>query len=124
MAEPARPPPPEVLAEPDRYFMEWIPEQLAPHPAFAAKLGGAGEIAQIELAGDRGGVWHFVLAEQRVAVGRGVHAKPSFVIAMSVETWRDLALGKIGVAGAWVRRKIKTRGSLRAMMRVGKLFNE
>jgi hypothetical protein len=111
------------VEDPDHYFMEWLPAQLAPHDALSARLGTAGEIAQIELSGARGGVWHFSLADGRVAFVRGPHASPSFVILMSVDTWRDLTLEKISAAGAWVRRKIKTRGSLRAMMRVGRLFN-
>ena len=116
--------PPEYLAEPDRYFMEWIPRVLTERPDIAAKLGSVREIAQIELSGDRGGTWHFVLGDGQVAVARGPHGKPSFEIAMSVETFRGLREGKVGVPGAVLRRKIRTRGSLRALLRVGALLRD
>ena len=115
--------PPEYLAEPDRYFMEWIPRVLAEQPAIAARAGQVSEVAQIELAGERGGTWHFVLGDGQVVVERGAHERPSFVIAMAVETWRRMRQGQLGVAGAVLRRKVRHRGSLRALLRVAKLFD-
>lgn len=116
--------PPEYLAEPDRYFMEWIPRGLVERPEIAARIGSVDEIAQIELAGDRGGTWHFVLGDGAIAVARGPHERPSFVILMTVDTWRALHLGKLGVPRAVLLRKIRHRGSLRAMLRVGALFKD
>ena len=115
--------PPEYLAEPDRYFMEWIPRVLADKPAIVARAGSVSEVAQIELAGERGGTWHFVLGDGRVLIERGAHERPSFVIAMAVDTWRSLREGRMGVAGAVIRRKVRHRGSLRALLRVAKLFD-
>lgn len=121
MSEPAELPP-EYLADPDRYFMEWIPKVLADRPDVAAKAGSVREVAQIELSGERGGTWHFVLGDGAVTVARGAHATPSFAILMAVDTWRNLRTGKQGLAGAIVRRKVRHRGSLRSLLRVGALF--
>ena len=116
--------PAEYLAEPDRYFMEWIPRVLADHPEVEAHIGSGDAIAQIELAGDRGGTWHFVLAGGKVTVDRVAHAEPSFVIAMAVETWQRMNRGELSVPRALLLRRIKTRGSLRALVRVAKLFKQ
>ena len=65
-----------------------------------------------------------MFGDGKVAVARGPHPAPSFAIAMSVETFRGVREGKVGVPGAVLRRKIRTRGSLRALLRVGALFRD
>jgi putative sterol carrier protein len=117
MAEPAEHP---FLDEPDRFFMEWIPEQLAAHPTYRAQVGRDRAIAQIELSGGNGGTWHLVLGDGEVAVARGPHATPSFAIAMSVETFARMRTGKLGIPGALLRGKLKTRGSLGTLLKVGR----
>jgi putative sterol carrier protein len=114
----------DFLDDPDGFFLIGIPTYLAEHPDAEARVGSVHEVAIIELAGDRGGTWHFVLGGGKVAVARGPHERPSFTIAMSVETFRGLREGKVGIAGAVLRRKIRTRGSLRALLRVGALFRD
>jgi putative sterol carrier protein len=114
----------DYLDDPDGFFMKGIPGYLVEKPEVAAKVGSVHEVAVIELAGERGGTWHFVLGDGQVAIDRGDHPKPSFTIAMSVETFRGLREGKVGIPGAVLRRKIRTRGSLRALLRVGALFRD
>jgi putative sterol carrier protein len=120
MAEPL---PPQYLAEPDRYFMEWIPTVLAEKPELRERAASSQTVAQIMLSGDRGGTWHVVLGEGKVVVGRGAHQRPSFVVEMAVDTWRSMRQGELSMARALVRREVRTKGSLRAMMRVAKLFS-
>ncbi len=108
------------LHEPDRFFMEWVPAQLAAHPAYRAQVGRDRAIAQIELSGDRGGTWHVTMGDGQVDVARGPHAAPSFTIAMSVDTFAKLREGRIGIPGALLRGKIKARGSLGTLLKVGR----
>ncbi len=108
------------LDEPDRFFMEWIPAQLAAHPAYRAQVGRDHAIAQIELSGERGGTWHVTMGDGEVAVARGPHAAPSFTIAMAVDTFRKLREGRVGVPGALLRGKIKARGSFGTLLKVGR----
>ncbi len=117
MAEPEAHP---FLDEPDRFFMEWIPAQLAAHPAYRAQVGRDHAIAQIELSGERGGTWHVTMGDGEVAVARGPHAAPSFTIAMAVDTFRKLREGRVGVPGALLRGKIKARGSFGTLLKVGR----
>ncbi|MEZ4402984.1 MAG: SCP2 sterol-binding domain-containing protein [Kofleriaceae bacterium] len=117
MADPVDHP---FLDEPDRFFMEWIPAQLAAHPAYRAQVGRDPAVAQIELTGDRGGTWNLVLGDGQVDVARGAHATPSFIITMAVGTFRKLREGQLGIPGALLRGKIKTRGSLGTLLKVGR----
>lgn len=112
----------DYLDDPDGFFMTGIPAYLVAHPDAMARLGSVAEIAVIELSGERGGTWHVVFGDGRVVVERGTHATPSFTIAMAVDTFRGVREGKVGIPGAVLRRKIRTRGSLRALLRVGALF--
>jgi putative sterol carrier protein len=119
----AQPLPPQYLAEPDRYFMEWIPSVLASQPALKNRAATERTIGQIVLSGDRGGTWHVVLGNGQVSIERGAHEAPAFVVEMAVDTWRSMRQGQLSMARALVRRDVRTRGSLRAMMRVAKLFS-
>ena len=80
--------PAEYLAEPDRYFMEWIPARLAPKDH--AHLGKKSAIAQFALSGDDGGNWYIELGKGAVVPHAGLHKRPSFTLSMSVDTWRAL----------------------------------
>jgi putative sterol carrier protein len=119
------PPPPlpdKYLAEPDLYFTEWIPRELAGNPELARSVGDAREVAQIRLTGERGGVWHFVLGDGTVAVERGSHERPSFTLTLAVETWRRMRKGEQNGLIAFLTGRVKLQGSLRALIRVARLF--
>lgn len=119
------PPPPlpeKYLADPDLYFMEWVPLKLEENPDLARSAGDTREVAQIRLTGERGGVWHFVLGDGKVAIERGVHDKPSFTLTLAVETWRRMRRGQQNGLTAFLTGKVKFKGSFRALIRVSKLF--
>lgn len=116
--------PPEYLAEPRRYFLEWIPQLLRDHPDARRHFGQAGSIAQFHLTGDRGGWWYFVLADGDVTVGEGEHAAPGFTLAMAVEVWRRLNRSEVNGLRAWLRGDIKMTGSKRQLWRVARLFKK
>ena len=114
--------PPEYLAEPRRYFLEWIPQLLRDHAAAGGHFGKVDSVAQFHLTGDAGGWWHFVLGKGTVAVAEGEHAKPSFTLTMDVEVWRKLNRGEVNGLRAWLRGDVKIAGSKLAFMRVARLF--
>lgn len=120
-AQPA-PLPDEYLAEPDRYFTEWLPLRLEENPNLARRVGNTREVAEIRLTGERGGVWHFVLADGDVAIARGSHAKPSFTLTLAVDTWRRMRRGQQNGLTAFLTGKVKLRGSVRALVKVAKIF--
>ena len=112
--------PAEYLSQPDRYFLEWLPQRL--DASDQKQLGQKHAIAQFALSGDDGGQWYIELGNGAVVPHRGTHAKPSFTLAMSVDTWRSLNKREMSGVRAYLRGDVKITGSVRALLRVGKLF--
>lgn len=115
--------PPEYLAEPRRYFLEWIPQLLREHGQAHGHFGKVDAVAQFHLTGAGGGQWHFVLGKGAVAVGEGTHAHPSFTLVMDVEVWRRLNRGEANGFAAWLKGDVKITGSKLKLLRVAKLFS-
>ncbi len=121
-SSPPNPLPDEYLAEPDRYFTEWLPLKLDENPDLARRVGNTREVAEIRLTGERGGVWHFVLGDGSVVIERGEHERPSFTLTLAVETWRRMRRGQQNGVTAFLTGKVKLRGSVRALLRVAKVL--
>lgn len=114
--------PEEFLAEPRRYFLEWIPRALQERDDLASKIGDTQAVAQIELSGDGGGAWHFQIADGTVAVGDGEHAEPDFTLNMAVDTWRKMRRGEIHAQAAFMSGQMKISGNMGLAMRLAPLF--
>jgi putative sterol carrier protein len=114
--------PPEYLAEPSRYFLEWIPSLLAQHEQAHGHFGKLEAVAQFHLTGERGGWWYFELGGGRVHVGEGRHAKPSFTLTMDVDVWRRINRGELNGLRAYLRRDLQLEGSRWKLWRVARLF--
>jgi putative sterol carrier protein len=114
--------PPEYLAEPRRYFLEWIPALLEQHRAAHGHFGKVRSVAQFHLTGDAGGWWHFVLGGETVAVAEGAHPAPGFTLTMDVDVWRRLNRGEVNGLKAWLKGDVKISGSKLQFLRVAKLF--
>ncbi len=102
--------PDEYLADPSRYFLEWIPQKLREDRELAQYYGARRAVAQIKLTGERGGTWHFVLGGGDVSVHAGRHPRPSFKVKMSVDTWRRTRRGQRSGLAAFFRRELKVGG--------------
>jgi putative sterol carrier protein len=113
--------PAEYLAEPDRYFLEWLPT-LVDQDLARTRLKKVEAIAQFELTGDNGGAWYFELDRRGIAVKGGAHPKPSFTLTMPVGVWRQLNTGELGGLKAYMRGDIRFSGSRVQFFRVANLF--
>lgn len=114
--------PEEYLAEPERYFTEWIPQLLREHEEADAHFGKVKAVAQFHLTGERGGKWYFDMGRGRVEVAGGEHAKPSFTLTMPVDIWRQMNRGELSGTRAYFRGDVKFKGSWFKFIRVAKLF--
>jgi putative sterol carrier protein len=114
--------PPEYLAEPRRYFLEWVPQLLAEHRDANAHFGKVDAVAQFDLTGPDGGRYHFVLGKGAVAVAEGLHAAPSFTLTMDVEIWRRMNRGELNGLTAWWKGDLRLTGSRLTFLRVARLF--
>lgn len=124
MADAVAPLPAEYLADPNRYFLEWIPQKIEEQRDLGERFSKSKrrDIAQIHLTGERGGHWHFVLDKGSVYVVGGLHDRPSFTVTMAVDTWRGLRMGELNGLKELLKGRIKITGSKLALLRVGKLF--
>ncbi len=114
--------PEEYLAEPERYFLEWIPKQLDTNDGAHAHFAKVKAVAQFHLTGDGGGKWYFVLGGAAVEVSEGQHPKPSFTMTMDVDIWREINRGTLNGMRAYLRRDLKFSGSRWKLFKVAKLF--
>ena len=114
--------PAEYLAEPRRYFLEWIPALLKEHADAGKHFGKVESVAQFHLTGERGGLWHFVLGRGDVVVSEGLHPKPGFTLTMDVEVWRRMNRGELNGVKAWLTGDVKVTGSKLQLLRVARLF--
>lgn len=114
--------PPEYLAEPNRYFLEWIPQLLRDTDGAGTHFGRVEAVAQFHLTGDGGGWWYFELGAGDVDVRAGQHPKPSFTLTMNVDVWRQMNKGELNGLKAWFRGDLKLKGSRIKFWRVARLF--
>lgn len=114
--------PEEYLEDPRRLFEELVPEMLETHPEARPHFAKGRAVAQIELTGARGGQWYFVMHKGDVRCTPGTHHKPSFRLIMTVETFQGLMRGKLNGLSAWMRGRVKIKGSKIAFLRVARLF--
>jgi len=115
--------PDEFLAEPRRYFLEWIPSTLRAHDGAAAHFGQVSAVAQFCLTGERGGQWYVELGAGDVRVGEGAHARPSFTLTMSVDVWQQIHRGTLNGLRAYLRGDVTLAGSRWKLLRVGRLLS-
>jgi putative sterol carrier protein len=115
--------PAEYLADPNRYFLEWIPRRLGEQPDLSTRFGRTDAVAQIQLTGPGGGLWHFILGRGAVVIEGGQHPRPCFTVSMPVATWRALRTGQASGLGAFLTGKIRIAGSKRKLFQVARLFS-
>jgi putative sterol carrier protein len=115
-----RPLPEEYLADPRRYFDEYVPRRLAEDSSYADRLGDTSAVAQLHLTGDRGGSWHFVVGNGRVEIDAGNHRKPTFTVTMPVDTWRQMRRGEITGMRAFMRGQVRIKGSKLRLFRLAR----
>lgn len=115
--------PEEYLAEPGRYFLEWLPMKFGERPELYQRARRIKPtIAQTHLTGDAGGWWYFELGGGALEVKEGRHPKPCFTVTMPVDVWRAMRRGDESGAKALFTGKLKFSGSKLAQIRVAMLF--
>ena len=115
--------PEQYLAEPERYFTEWIPQLLRDTEGATDHFGKVQAVAQFHLTGERGGKWYFDMGRGAVSVVGGEHAKPSFTLTMAVDVWQRMNRGELSGTRAYFRGDVKFKGSWLKFLRVAKLFS-
>ena len=107
--------------DPEVYFAELLPETITRRTDLVARLSDITAVAQVDVRGDEGGVWHVVISDGQVGVGTGAHVNPSFVIQMAVATWRRIRRKELDPKLAFLSGKVRVSGDLAMLFRLAAL---
>jgi putative sterol carrier protein len=84
---------------------------------------GLSVVYQFDLAGDGGGKWHVIIANEQCQVKEGVHASPNITISMSAQDYLDLVNGKLNGQVAFMTGKLRIAGDMGLALRMQSLFS-
>jgi putative sterol carrier protein len=84
---------------------------------------GLSAVYQFDLAGDGGGKWHVIIANQQCEVKEGAHASPNITISMSAQDYLDLVNGKLNGQVAFMTGKLRIAGDMGLALRMQSLFS-
>ena len=84
---------------------------------------GLDAVYQFDLAGDGGGKWHVMIANEQCQVKEGAHASPNITISMSAQDYLDLVNGKLNGQVAFMTGKLRIAGDMGLALRMQSLFS-
>jgi putative sterol carrier protein len=83
---------------------------------------GLNAVYQFDLAGDGGGKWHVIIANDSCEVKEGAHASPSITISMAAQDYVDMSTGKANGQMLFMSGKLRIAGDMGLAMRMQSLF--
>ena len=116
--------PEEFLANPHRYFTEYVPQAVRERADLGTRLAGTNAIVQMSLEGESGGTWHFIVKDGAVGVDAGAAPSPTdLAVRMTVDTWRKLRRKELSGQVAFMTGQVKIQGNMGLAIKLGPLFN-
>jgi putative sterol carrier protein len=88
----------------------------------AAEAKGWNRILQIAVTGTGGGVWHFIIQDQKVEFKEGENPKANMKVTTDVATWKSMGEGKLSGTSAFMSGKLKAQGPMADLIKTGKIF--
>jgi putative sterol carrier protein len=86
------------------------------------KARGMNETFQFELTGEGGGTWVAKIADGQCTVTEGGTDKPSATISIEAADYLAIAQGKLDMAQAFMKGRIKVKGNMGLIMKLPDLF--
>lgn len=77
---------------------------------------------QFELSGEGGGNWVLEIADQQCQVREGVADEPDAAISLAAADYVALVKGELDAMGAFMKGKLKVKGSMGLAMKALNLF--
>jgi putative sterol carrier protein len=88
----------------------------------ADRAQGVSATVQYDITGDGGGTYHVQIADGTCAVREGAAASPVLTLTMSAQDWVDMVTGKLNPQMAFMSGKLKHKGDMGLLMRLGGMF--
>jgi putative sterol carrier protein len=77
---------------------------------------------QIHITGPEGGIWHFIIRNQKCEVRDGELPMANLKLTTDVATWKSVSEGKTSGTSAFMSGKLKVQGPMADLIRAGKVF--
>ncbi|HEV8675118.1 MAG TPA: SCP2 sterol-binding domain-containing protein [Methylomirabilota bacterium] len=83
---------------------------------------GVKAVVQYDITGEGGGTYHVEIAEGTCAVKEGPAPTPQLTLTMAAQDWVDMVTGKLNPQMAFMSGKLKHKGDMSLLMRLGGMF--
>ena len=108
--------------DPGVYFGEYIPKKLEERPWLREQFSKVQATAVVDISGKDGGVWNIVINGSDIQIHEGEPESSSFVVEISIDTFRQLRAKTLSPQNAFLRGKIKISGSVTTAMKLAALL--
>ncbi len=110
------------MTDPQRYFGEYIPKVLSQRSQLREQFRGVFATAVVEVTGEDGGIWTFVINGSDISINEGAPVESTFGVELSIDTFRHLQSKILSPQNAFIRGKIKLSGSVGTAMKLAALL--
>jgi len=110
------------LSDPRIYFGDYVPRILAERIEFREQFLGVQATAQVEVTGQAGGIWHFVINDSDISIYEGSPPHATFTVQLSIDTFRQLREKSLTPQNAFLRGRIRLGGKVATAMKLATLM--
>jgi putative sterol carrier protein len=86
------------------------------------KARGTNAAVQLNLSGDDGGNWYFVIKDKAITVEDGIKENPDLTVAADAQVFRDVFTGVMSPMAAVRKGVFKTKGNMGLAMKMMNFF--
>ncbi len=88
----------------------------------ADRAQGVTAVVQYDITGEGGGTYNVQIAGGACTVNEGAASSPQLTLTMTAQDWVDMVTGKLNPQMAFMSGKLKHKGDMSLLMRLGGMF--
>lgn len=89
----------------------------------ADRAQGVNAVVQYDITGEGGGTYQVEIADGKCTVKEGAAPSPKLTLTMTAPDWVDMVTGKLNPQMAFMSGKLKHKGDMALLMRLGGMFS-
>jgi putative sterol carrier protein len=89
----------------------------------ADRAQGVKAVVQYDITGEGGGTYQVEIDDGKCAVKEGAAPAPQLTLSMAANDWVDMVSGKLNPQMAFMSGKLKHKGDMALLMRLGGMFS-